>query len=92
MAIEVVNSTPAGGLEFFICGYVDGSATPPLTSGYLEPSGQPGYQASMAVSGYESYGVAFYTVGYSDTGTAYAMSPQVTDNTLVELAINVEAN
>ena len=30
MAIEVVNSTPAAGLEFFIVGYVNGSATDPL--------------------------------------------------------------
>jgi hypothetical protein len=93
MAIEVVNSTPAGGLEFFICGYVDGSATSPLWSGGLQPSGQDGYQVSVNVSGYMSYGVAFYTIGWLPNNQwAYAMSPEVTDNTLVELAINVEAN
>jgi hypothetical protein len=93
MAIEVVNSTPAAGLEFFICGYVNGSATTPLWSGTLQPSGQDGYQVSMDVSGYMSYGVAFYTVGWlPNEGWAYAMSPEVTDSTLVELAINVEAN
>jgi hypothetical protein len=93
MAIEVVNSTPAAGLEFFIVGYVNGSASSPLSSGTLAPSGQDGYQVSMPVSGYESYGVAFYTVGWLPNNEwAYAMSPEVTDETLVELAINVEAN
>ena len=93
MAIEVVNSTNGQNLEFFICGYVNGSATSPMWSGNLAPSGQQGYQVSMDVSGYESYGVAFYTVGWlPDEGWAYAMSPEVTDNTLVELAINVQAN
>jgi hypothetical protein len=92
MAIEVVNSTPADGLEFFICGYVDGSATSPLWSGGLRPSGQDGYQVSVNVSGYMSYGVAFYTVGWLPNNQwAYAMSPEVTDNTLVQLAINVQA-
>jgi hypothetical protein len=93
MAIEVVNSTPAQNLEFFIVGYVNGSATDPLWSGNLAPSGQDGYQVSMPVSGYESYGVAFYTVGWLPNNEwAYALSPEVTDQTLVELAINVEAN
>ena len=93
MAIEVVNSTPAAGLEFFICGYDSGSATDPLWSGSLAPSGQDGYQISMPVSGYESYGVGFYTVGWlPDDGWPVAMSPEVTDQTLVELAINVQAN
>jgi hypothetical protein len=94
MAIEVVNSTSASGLEFFIVGYVDGSATSPMWSGSLAPSGQQGASVSMTVSGYESYGVAFFTVGWlSDPDQwATAMSPEVTDNTLVELAINVEAS
>jgi hypothetical protein len=93
MAIEVVNSTPAAGLEFYICGYVNGSATTPLWSGSLAPSGQDGYQISMPVSGYMSYGVGFYTVGWlPDDGWPVAMSPEVTDQTLVELAINVQAN
>jgi hypothetical protein len=92
MAIEVVNTTPAAGLEFFIVGYVDGSATSPLWSGNLAPSGQDGYQVTVDVSGYMTYGVAFYTVGWLPNNEwAYAMSPEVTEATLVELAINVLA-
>jgi hypothetical protein len=80
-------------LEFFIVGYVAGSATSPMWSGGLSASGQQGASVSVAVSGYESYGVAFFTVGWVNSDDwATAMSPEVTDNTLVELAINVETN
>jgi len=92
MAITVVNSTPAQGLEFTICGYVDGSANPPMWSGTLQPMNQPGSQVVMDVSGYESYAVGFYSVGWvPNDGWAIAWSPQVTDKTTVALAINVFA-
>lgn len=93
MAIEVVNGTPAQGLEFTICGYVDGSANPPMWSGGLAPMGQPGDRMMMQVSGFESYGVGFYTVGWLPNNEwAIAWSPEVTDDTIVALAINVMAN
>lgn len=93
MAIEVVNGTPAQGLEFTICGYVDGSANPPMWSGSLAASGQSGDSVMMSVSGYESYAVGFYTVGWQpNDGWAIAWSPEVTDDTIVALAINVMAN
>ena len=93
MAIEVVNGTPAQGLEFTICGYVDGSANPPMWSGLLAPMGQDGSKVMMNVSGFESYSVGFYTVGWlPNNGWAIAWSPEVTDNTIVSLAIDVMAN
>jgi hypothetical protein len=47
----------------------------------------------MSVSGYESYAVGFYTVGWlPNDGWAIAWSPEVTDNTIVALAIDVMAN
>jgi hypothetical protein len=93
MAIQVVNGTPAQGLEFTICGYVDGSANPPMWSGSLAPSGQSGDSISMAVSGYETYAVGFYTVGWvPNDGWAIAWSPEVTDQTTVTLAIDVYAD
>lgn len=92
MAITVVNQTPAQGLEFTICGYVDGSANPPMWSGSLSPVNTSGYQIDMEVSGYMTYAVGFYTVGWQpDNGWAIAWSPQVTDKTTVALAINVMA-
>ena len=42
MSITVTNNTSAVGVEFSICGYVDGSANPPMWSGNLNPSGQDG--------------------------------------------------
>lgn len=93
MAIEVVNATNAQNLEFFIYGYVDGSANPPMWSGNLQPSGQDGYQVSVEVSGYMTYGVGFFTVGWlPNDGWAVATSAEVTDNTLVQLSIDVMAN
>ena len=93
MAIEVVNGTPAQGLEFTVCGYVNGSASPPLASGRLAPMDQQGSSVTVPVSGYVSYGVGFYTVGWlPNNGWAIAWSPQVTDNTTVTLAIDVMAS
>ncbi|HMV50468.1 MAG TPA: hypothetical protein PLD20_31905 [Blastocatellia bacterium] len=94
MAIQVVNSTNAAGLEFFIVGYTNGSGTTiPGASGSLTPSGQEGSSISMSVSGYESYGVGYWSVGWlPNDQMAVAMSPEVTDDTIVELAINVMAN
>jgi hypothetical protein len=92
MAIKVVNGTPAQGLEFTICGYVDGSANPPMWSGNLAPMGQEGSIVPMDVSGYETYAVGFYTVGWLPNNEwAIAWSPQVTDNTTVSLSIDVLA-
>ena len=88
MAITVVNSTPAQGLEFTICGYVDGSANPPMWSGSLNPSGQPDSSNVIDVSGFVTYGVSFFPVGWVQDGAAFAASPQVTDKTTVVLAIN----
>ncbi len=92
MAIEVVNGTNAQGLEFLICGYVDGSANPPMWSGTLAPSGQSGGSVSMEVSGYETYAVGFYPVGWAGDSMAIAWSMEVTDKTTVTLAIDVYAD
>jgi hypothetical protein len=92
MAITVVNGTPATGVEFMICGYVDGSANPAMWSGSLQPAGQEGDANVMEVSGFESYGVFFYPVGYNGDNMASAWSPEVTDNTIVALNIDVDAN
>jgi hypothetical protein len=92
MAITVVNGTPATGVEFMICGYVDGSANPPMWSGSLQPMDQSGSSNVMEVSGYESYGVGFYTVGWNGNDMAVAWSPEITDDTTVSLSIDVEAN
>jgi hypothetical protein len=89
MAITVVNQTSAVGLEFVVCAYVDGSGTPPLWSGTLAPSGQDGSSVVMDVSGYITYGVGFWPVGWlPNDQMSIAWSPQVTDQTTVALAIN----
>jgi hypothetical protein len=88
MAITVVNETSAIGLEFMVCGYVDGSANPPMWSGSLQPSGQEGSQNVIDVSGYVTYAVGFFPVGWLNNETSIAWSPQVTDKTTVQLAIN----
>lgn len=91
MAITVVNETSAIGLEFMVCGYVDGSANPPMWSGSLQPSGQQGSQNVIEVSGYETYAVGFFPVGWLPNNEAsIAWSPQVTDRTTVQLAINTD--
>jgi hypothetical protein len=91
MAITVVNGTPAQGLEFSICGYVDGSANPPMWSGSLQPSGQDGSQNVIEVSGYITYAVGFFPVGWlPNNESTFAWSPQVTDKTTVALAINTD--
>lgn len=93
MAIEVVNGTPAQGLEFIVCGYVDGSANPPMWSGRLAPMDQTGSSVMVPVSGFVTYGVGFYTVGWlPNDGWAVAWSPQVTDKTTVSLTIDVMAS
>jgi hypothetical protein len=89
MAITVVNGTSATGLEFQVYGYVDGSANPPMWSGSLQPSGQQGSSNVIEVSGFVTYGVSFFPVGWvPNDGAANAWSPQVTDNTSVVFAIN----
>ncbi|HEX8187173.1 MAG TPA: hypothetical protein VF586_02410 [Pyrinomonadaceae bacterium] len=91
MAITVVNQTSATGVEFLVCGYVDGSANPPMWSGSLQPSGQEGSQNVIEVSGYVTYAVGFFTVGWlPNNETSFAWSPQVTDQTTVALAINTD--
>ena len=89
MAITVVNGTSATGVEFQVCGYVDGSANPPMWSGSLNPSGQDGSSNVIEVSGYITYAVGFFPVGWQQNETSTAWSPQVTDQTTVALAINV---
>lgn len=91
MAITVVNGTPAQGLEFSICGYVDGSANPPMWSGSLSPMNTSGDTVEMDVSGYDAYSVGFYTVGWNGNNWAITWSQQVADGTMVMLAINVMA-
>lgn len=89
MAITVVNKTSAVGLEFMVCGYVDGSANPPMWSGSLNPAGQDGSSIVMDVSGYVTYGVGFFPVGWlPNNETSFAWSPQVTDDTTVVFAFN----
>ena len=90
MSITVVNNTSAVGIEFSICGYVDGSANPPMWSGNLNASGQPGSSIVVDVSGYMTYAVGFYPVGWVQDGISYAWSPQVTDQVTVAVAINTD--
>jgi ribosomal protein S6E (S10) len=92
MAITVVNGTNAEGMEFTINGMTDGSGTP-MWSGSLTPAGQQGSQIVQEVSGFETYQVVFYPVGYtgSNEGTS-ASSPEVTDSVIVAFNIDVEAN
>ena len=92
MAITVVNGTNAEGIEFTINGMTDGSATP-MWSGSLTPMGQPGSQIVQEVSGFMTYQVVFYPVGYAGPDVAaFASSPQVTDDVLVAFNIDVLAN
>lgn len=92
MAITVVNGTNAEGIEFSINGMTDGSGTP-MWSGSLNPAGQQGSQQVMEVSGFETYQVVFYPVGWTgpDQFTG-ASSPQVTDSVIVAFNIDVFAN
>ena len=91
MAITVVNGTNAQGLEFSVCGVVDGSANPPMWSGSLTPMNTSGDTVQMDVSGYDSYSVGFYTVGNAGDNWAITWSQPVTDGTSVMLTINVLA-
>jgi hypothetical protein len=92
MAITVVNGTTAENLEFIINGVTDGSGTP-MWSGNLSPMEQPNSTLVMEVSGYETYTVAFFPVGWTGPNTAaMATSPEVTDNTIVALNIDVDSN
>jgi hypothetical protein len=93
MAIEVVNGTPAQGLEFTVHGFINGSAAPPMWSGRLAPMNHSGSMVKVPVSGYVTYAVGFFPVGWlPNNGWALAWSPQVTDNTTVALTIDVMAN
>lgn len=92
MAITVVNGTNAEGIEFTINGMTDGSATP-MWSGSLNPAGQQGSQQVQEVSGFETYQVVFYPVGYAGPNQwTAASSPQVTDSVIVAFNIDVFAN
>lgn len=92
MAITVVNGTNAEGVEFTINGMTDGSATP-MWSGSLNPVGQKGSQIVQDVSGFETYQVVFYPVGWTGPDQfAGAASPQVTDSVIVAFNIDVFAN
>lgn len=92
MAITVVNGTNAEGIEFTINGMTDGSATP-MWSGSLNPVGQQGSQQVMEVSGFETYQVVFYPVGYTGSNQlASASTPEITDEVLVAFNLDVEAN
>ena len=92
MAITVVNGTNAENLEFMINGVTDGSGTP-MWSGNLSPMDQPNSTIVMDVSGYETYTVSFFIVGWTGTDqVASATSPEVTDNTIVALNIDVDSN
>jgi len=92
MAITVVNETNAEGLEFTINGMIDGSAVP-TWSGSLNPSGQPGSQQVMDVSGFELYQVVIYPIGYTGSNQlASASTQEITDNVLVAFNIDVQPN
>ena len=92
MAITVVNGTTAENLEFMINGVTDGSGTP-MWSGNLSPMGQQNSTIVMDVSGFETYTVDFYPVGQTGTDqTPVATSPEVTDNTIVALNLDVDSN
>jgi hypothetical protein len=92
MAITVVNETNAEGLEFWISGMTNGSATP-MWSGSLNPSGQPTATLVMEVSGYELYQVVFFPVGWNGGNqVATASTPEITDNVLVAFNIDVQPN
>ena len=92
MAITVVNGTNAENIEFLIMGVTDGSGTP-MWSGNLSPMGQPNSTLVMDVSGYETYRISFFPVGYTGPNSAaFAMSPDVTDETIVALNIDVDSN
>ena len=92
MAITVVNGTNAEGIEFNINGMIDGSAVP-MWSGSLTPAGQQGSQIVQDVSGFETYQVVFYPVGYTGPNeSTSASSPEVTDSVLVAFNIDVFAN
>jgi hypothetical protein len=92
MAITVVNGTNAENLEFTINGMTDGSGTP-MWSGNLSPAGQQNSQIVIDVSGFETYQVVFYPVGYTGPNeAASASSPQVTDSVIVAFNIDVLAN
>lgn len=91
MAITVVNETNAEGLEFTINGMTDGSGTP-MWSGSLNPSGQSNSTLIMDVSGFELYQVVFYPVGYAGDQSAFASTPEITDNVLVAFNIDVQPN
>lgn len=91
MAITVVNGTNAENLEFMINGVTDGSGTP-MWSGNLSPSGQQNSQIVMDVSGFETYTVTFFPVGWNGNQMAAATSPQVTDKVIVAFNIDVMAN
>lgn len=92
MAITVVNGTNAEGIEFTINGMVDGSAVP-TWSGSVNPAGQQGSQQVMEVSGFETYQVVFYPVGYTGSNElASASTPEVTDDVIVAFNLDVIAN
>ena len=92
MAITVVNGTNAENLEFVINGMTDGSGTP-MWSGNLSPMNHPNSSIVMDVSGYETYQVVFFQVGWTGTNQmASATSPEVTDSVIVALNIDVLAN
>ncbi len=92
MAITVVNGTNAEGIEFTINGMTDGSGTP-MWSGNLSPMGQPNSTIVIEVSGYETYTVDFFIVGWTGTDQiASATSPEVTDQTTVALNVDVYAS
>lgn len=90
MSITVANNTSAVGVEFLICGYVDGSANPPMWSGSLTASGENGSSIVVDVSGYMTYAVGFFPVGWVQDGISYAWSAQVTDQVTVAIAINTD--
>jgi len=92
MAITVVNGTNAENLEFIINGMTDGSGTP-MWSGNLAPMNQPHSTIVMDVSGFETYQVVFFPVGWTgENQFAGATSPQVTDSVIVAFNIDVFAN
>lgn len=92
MAITVVNGTNAENIEFIINGVTEGSGTP-MWSGNLSPMGQPNSTIVMDVSGFETYTVSFFPVGWTGTNqTASATTPEITDKTIVALNLDVDSN
>ena len=86
MPILLVNDTDGDDVAWNISGVKSNGSTKMIVSGGLSESG---YQ-SVPVSGYISYDVQFFPVGFTDKGT-YTVTRRVTNNTTCVLGVTVFA-